>query len=131
MCSGVGKRQKKKKCKSPKQHILTLIKTVSEDWFELEDRFERTKIERLQEWTLNFSKSRNCENIFVARHSLVGFVSLDLPLSAARENVRLCKLMVTKEERLGLPPSFLVPHTCSRSSVTQKKNTRLLAVHVS
>lgn len=62
---------------------------------------------------------------------MVGFVSLDLPLLAARENVRLCKLMVTKEERLGLPPSFLVPDACSGSTVTEKKNTRLLAVHVS
>ena len=123
---GGGEKTEEKKVQIPQAaHTYINKDRVSEDWFELEDRFERTKIERSQEWTLNFSKSRNCENIFVARHSLVGFVSLDLPLRAARENVRVCKLMVTKEERLGLPPSFLVPHACSRSTVTQKKNTRL------
>ena len=73
MCSGVGKRQEKKVQIPQAAHTYINKDRVSEDWFELEDRFERTKIERSQEWTLNFLKSRGCENIFVAWLSLVGF----------------------------------------------------------
>ena len=125
---GGGEKTRKKKVQILQvAHTYINRDRVSEEWFELES----TKMERSQKWILNFLKSRSCENIFVALLSLVGFVSLDLPLRAARENVRLCKLMVKKEERLGLPPSFLAPHACSRSTVTQNKNTRLLAVYVS
>ena len=121
---GGGEKTEEKKVQIPQAaHTYINKDRVSEDWFELEDRFERTKIERSQEWTLNFLKSRGCENIFVAWLSLVGFT-----FTRGKGKCKIMQINGVKGGEIGA--SALVPRPPRVLSINCDSKEKYETVHV-